>query len=254
MNTPQESKSLVCMVALNEEALPSASEIQVALAARLPGASESEITEDDGTFTIELGKNRGIVSTIPAPIPWSELAGPCETAWWWPEATEQLKPHVAHAIIALFGDAGTALQRHIQLTHLASAVASTANAAGIYWGGGTIVHEPAAFEELSADLGDQIEPQLWIDMRLGQNDDGSFSYFTTGMEAFGHLEVEIDSVPLQSQELFDFAYSIIHYILTSGATIADGETIGRTEDEKVRITHEESTWDRKGDVMKLTFS
>ena len=215
----EESRSIVCMVALNSNEAPTASEIQAALAERIPEARESEITEKEGTFIIGMGENRGIVSTVQVPIPWAEIVGPCATAWWWPEATEKMQPHTAHAIVALMGDGGDVIERHIQLTHLASAVANTADAAGIYWGSGTIVHEPEAFKDLSADLGEQIEPQLWIDMRIEQNDDGTFRYFTTGMEAFGQLEVEIDSVNLGPQELFDFGYSIIHYILTSGATI-----------------------------------
>ena len=28
---------------------------------------------------------------MPAPIPWSNLEGPCATAWWWPDATEKMK-------------------------------------------------------------------------------------------------------------------------------------------------------------------
>jgi len=60
---------------------------------------------------------------MPAPIPWSALEGPCATAWWWPEATEKMKHHHSHIILALAGESGNLVQRHVTLTHFTAAVA-----------------------------------------------------------------------------------------------------------------------------------
>ena len=253
---PDQSTALIGMVALNSQSLPAASAIMNAFSERCPNASvEGDIEEKDGTFVFTLNGNTTAVSLMPAPIPWSELEGPCVTAWWWPEAPQRLKSHTAHVLVMLMGDSGDVIERHILLTHLVAAIATTADAAGVYWGSGTVVHEPQAFAEQSADLSpEHIEPQLWIDMRIEENEDGSFCFFTTGMESFGQLEVEIDRATLEPKEIFDFCYSIIHYILTSGKTIKHGETIGRSAEEKIQVTHEHSMWDREGDVMKLAFS
>jgi hypothetical protein len=248
-----ESKVLLGMVALNSATLPEASAIAASFAKRCPECTvPDDIEEKDGTFVFRVSGNMAAISLMPAPIPWSDLEGPCATAWWWPEATERMKSHTAHVIVALMGKSGDVIQRHLQLTHLVAAIAAQADAAGVYWGSGTVVHEPQAFQEQSAKLSpDNLEPQLWIDMRLEQNDDGSYRYFTTGMPAFGQPEIEIDRTTGAPAEIFDFCYSIINYILTRGVQIKHGETMGRSADEKIRVTHGESMWGREGKVLKL---
>jgi Domain of unknown function (DUF4261) len=251
-----ESGTLIGMVALKSPSLPAASAIASAFSRRCPNSSiDNDIDDKGGTFVFRLDGNMAAIYLLPVPIPWSDLEGPCATAWWWPDATERMKSHTAHAIVALMGDSCDVIQRHIQLTHLVAAVAATADAAGVYWGSGTVVHEPQAFVEQSAGLSrDDVEPQLWIDMRLEQNDDGSYRYFTTGMASFGHLEIEIDRATLEPEEILEFCYAIINYILTSGNTVKHGETLGRSAEEKIKVTHESSMWDREGKVMKLAFS
>ncbi len=251
-----ESKTLIGMVALNSPSFPEASVIITTFSQRCPDPSaEDNVNEKDDMFTFGLGGNRVAIFLMPAPIPWPDLEGPCATAWWWPDATEKMKAHVAHVIVALMGGAGNAIQRHIHLTHLVAAVAANADAAGVYWGAGTVVHEPQVFQSQSVELSaDKIDPQLWIDMRLEQNDDGSYRYFTTGMQSLGHLEIEIDRVTREATEIFEFCYSIIVYLLTSGETIKPGETLGRSAGEKIKVAHSSSMWEREAKVMKLIFS
>jgi hypothetical protein len=249
------SNTPVAMVALNSPRLPESARILASLRERCPDCPPpSDLTQKDNNLVFHMGDSMAAVSLIPAPIPWSDLEGPCATAWWWPEATERMKAHNSHVIVALMGGSGSPVERHILLSHLVSAVAANADAAGIYWGAGTIVHDPTAFQEQSAELSpDNMAPHLWVDMRLEQNGDGSFRYFTTGMESFGCLEIEIDRSRRPPQEILDFCYGIVSYVLTRGATIGDGETVGRSAEEKIKVRHKPSMWDR-GTAMKLEFT
>jgi hypothetical protein len=249
------SNTLIAMVALNSPRLPEPSRILATLQERCPDCPvPGDMTQKEGTLIFHLDDLMAAATLIPAPIPWSDLEGPCATAWWWPEATEQMSAHKDHVIVALMGASGSPVERHILLTQLVAAIAANADAAGIYWGAGTVVHEPIAFQEQSAELSpDNLAPHLWVDMRLEQNEDGSLRYFTTGMESFGCLEIEIDRSRRQPQEILDFCYGIVSYVLTSGATIRDGETIGRSAKEKIKVYHKPSMWGR-GTAMKLEFT
>jgi hypothetical protein len=252
----EQSGPIIVMIALNSPRLPSRVTILNAFRERCPDCQAAESGgEEEGTMMFELDGDLAFVSLMPAPIPWSELEGPCETSWWWPEATERMKPRTHHAIVAFMGQPGDIVQRHIYLSQFVSAVAMNADAAGIYWGNGTVVHEPAAFQDQASHLAlDEVDPQLWIDMRLEQNDDDSYRYFTTGLTAFGRPEIEIDRSKQDPQEILEFCYAIICYILNSGATIGDGETIGRLDEEKIRVAYKPSMFDREGDVMKLAYA
>jgi hypothetical protein len=253
MTEKASSDTLVAMVALNSPCLPELARILATLRERCPDyPPPSDPGQKDDSLVFHLGDSMA-VALMPAPIPWSDLEGPCATAWWWPEATERMQRHNSHIIVALLGGSGSPVERHLLLTHLVAAVAAHADAAGIYWGAGTVVHEPSAFQEQAADLSaGNLAPQLWVDMRLVQNEDGSLRYFTTGMQPFGCLEIEIDQSRRPPEEILDFCYGIVSYVLMRGATIGDGETVGRSAEEKIQVRHQPSMWDR-GTVMKLEF-
>ncbi len=95
-------------------------------------------------------------------------------------------------------------------------------------------------------------PQLWVDMRVEDNGDGTNRFFTTGMHAFSQLELEIDRTPLDAESLLDVCYPTIDYILTSGVRIRHGETVGRSAEEKIKVTHGPSMFELRDKVMKLT--
>jgi hypothetical protein len=216
-----------------------------------PVGKDAAKAKDPAVFHI--GKERAAIFLVPAPIPWADLEGPCATAWWWPQATQRMKKHKGHVIVTLMGSPVDPLERHIRLTHLVCAVAANTDAAGIYWGAGTVVHEPKAFQKESVDLApDNLAPHLWIDMRLEQQKDESFRFFTTGMRAFGLMEIEIDKSRQEPEEILDLGAGIVQYVVMRGANIKDGETVGRSADEKLKVRHRKSMFDR-GKVMKVAF-
>ena len=126
------------------------------------------------------------VSLMPAPIPWSELEGPCATAWWWPEATKRMKPHKYHFLVALIGGSIEPVERRVIVTNVVSAVVRNTDAVGVYWGEGTLVHEPSQFAQQAVSASPKNIPgPLWIDVRVERNEDGSLRCFTTGMPRLG---------------------------------------------------------------------
>jgi hypothetical protein len=154
----------------------------------------------------------------------------------------------------MMGGPGTPLERHVWLTKFIGAVTELSDAAGIYWGNGTVVHHPDMFCERAESLtADNPFPLLWIDMRLWQEAQ-SIRFATTGLFAFGLPEVEVDRAACTPDELFAFCGSVVSYVLERGSAIPDGDTIGRSVTEKVKVRHSASMWDRKGDVMKLVFA
>ncbi len=252
---PETSRMLLSMVALDRPSLPPPEEMFETLAA-LAGTAErpKDIKANEGNLAFLLGGNAVAMALMPSPILWSNLEGPCETAWWWPEAGEKMRGHNSHLLVALGAESGDAVRRSLALTYLTAAVAAHVDAAGIYWGGGALVHDPRVFLEEARRASPQSLPlHLWIDFRIESNDDGTLRLFTTGMKAFEKLEIEIPHSRHVPAEVLDFARSIADYILSRGAEIRDGHTIGRCEDEKVPAAHAPSMWDSKMTVLRLDF-
>ena len=163
-----------------------------------------------------------------------------------------MRLHTHHLIVALMGGAGNVRERHVRLSYLVAAAARHANPAGIYWGNGTLVHEPEAFQKQVDGLtAEHLVPHLWIDMRVERNNDRTYRFFTTGMRAFSQLEIEVDRTDLAPETLLDICYPTIDWILRTGTKVRHGETVGRSADEKFRVTHEPSMFPSRKTVMKL---
>ena len=251
----EEKTALVEMVALDTPSLPSPSELLASfnVLSRIT-IDPNSVLEEDGTMVFALEGDHVAIGLMPAPIPWSELEGPCATAWWWPDANEAMKNHNSHIIVGLVGGPGNLIQRHISLTRLTAAVAMHTDTAGIYWGSGTLVHEPKTFIEQAKSLSsDDLPLPLWIDFRIERNEDESYRLFTTGMRAFAKLEIEIPRSPLEPAELFNFACSIANYVITKNPNIQSGHTIGRSATEKVVAVHAPSMRDAEKTVLRLEF-
>ena len=191
---------------------------------------------------------------VPEPIPWSELNGPCATAWRWPDATERMREHRYHFWVTLLGGSIEPVERRVILTKVVSAILDDVDAVGIYWGEGTLVHEPVSFVQRAKSASAvSIPGDLWIDVRVEEKDDGSFRCFTTGMAPLGFLEIEICESKLPSDELMEFVGDTACYIVNGRLQIKPGETMGRSATEQYKVRHGSSMFDR-GMVMQLVMA
>ncbi len=208
----------------------------------------------DKLLTMTLGEFTAAVTLVPRPIPWSQLEGPCATAWYWSEAEGALRPHAAHLLVTLIDEGGRAIDKAAALTRLTAALAATAPSMGVFWGPGRLVHPPAAFIEQAADVREKNWPLfLWIDFRIEPMDDGSLRLFTTGLEALGETELEVPRYSGNAQNLLDFVYNIAHYVLSRRKKINDGDTIGLTDEVQVTARRGPSMLGGEGESLQLSF-
>jgi hypothetical protein len=262
-NDPQGNPA-IAMVATSNARLPDASKILQAaesasqrkrgilgnLFSRGTGAANSPRWEN-GNLVFSARDAQLAVALMPAPISWSELEGPCATAWWWPDATKAMRRHTNHFLIALIGGTIEAVERRLMLTQVVSTVASAADSVGVYWGEGTLVHEPRAFTQMAAKArSNNIPGPLWIDVRVEQNDDGTLRCFTTGLAPLGFLEIEVEKSGLSQGDLAGFIGDTACYVVNQRLHIPDGNTMGRTQDEMYVVSHGPSMFDRPT-VMRL---
>jgi hypothetical protein len=224
------------------------------LLARLFGRKSTAANEKQwqGTNLVFHAGDAMIAVGLMPPYPWPDLEGPCATAWWWPEATERMRAHTHHFLISILGaPAMPPVERRVLLTRVAAAVVRNTDAVGVYWAEGTLVHEPKAFLAQADDASaTSIPGPLWIDVRVEQNADRTLRCFTTGLAPLGHLEIEVERATLEPRELLEFVGDTACYIVNNDVPIKDGETMGRTADEKFRVRHAPSMFDR-GTVMRL---
>jgi hypothetical protein len=242
----------LAMICLETPVPPEANALQSALDALGEGPSIENAELSDQVLSFDFDGAMGFVSLMPAPLPWSDLEGPCETAWYWPEATETLKTHGAHWIVSLTGNPGTAIERNLRLTRLVAAAAEASGALGIYWGSAPLVQPRAAFVETAKEAGaDNLPLELWVEQRLFSNGEGTLCVYTAGMSELGVMEIEVRDTALEATEVMELVYGISQYLVLNGNVINDGDTVGQSAEQKIKARHVNSDWERPGKVLLL---
>jgi hypothetical protein len=207
------------------------------------------------TFTI--GDFTAAATLVPRPIPWSQLEGPAAAAWYWPEATDALGRQAAHLLVTLVDEGGQPLAKALALTRLTAALAATAPSIGVVWGPGRLVHPPAAFIEQAAAASEHNLPLFsWIDFRVEPLDDSggaAVRLFTTGLEALGAQEIEVERYQGDARELVGLVYNVAHYLLDRRKAINDGDTIGVTDEVQVTVRRDRSMLGGDLEVIRLDF-
>lgn len=209
----------------------------------------------DAGLTGNIADEMIAVSPMPAPYPWSDLEGPCQTSWMWPPGTNasSLKSHLTHVLVVLIGGKSSPVVRRLMLMQLTAMAAKQPGVVGVYWPDATLVHHPQIFAEMSAITKSVEAPPLYVlvDFRVFRNRDGTSGLFTTGMSALGRMDFEIPSLRMPPGELREWAVNIAFYILENAGKIKDGDTMGATEDQQIQIRFMPSLYGKSEQVMRF---
>lgn len=250
----QTPKATLAMVALREPCLPSIDLLQGYLQQHwpaMPAFEDVHETEDGLAFT--LGPMNAAIGLVRTPIDWNDLQAPCETAWWWDEATEQMQAHAAHLLVYTTGDEEKTAASMMRLTQLAAAVTATTPAVGVFWGEGAVVTPPSMFQEESHGMDAEALPlMLWINFRLFTTDDGRAGFFTLGMHQLGCPELETPVLDATPDDTFNIAFQVAHHLALNGPVLEEGDTLQVDEGKTLTVRFGPSRFLPDQHVLHLT--
>lgn len=247
---------LLAMMLLREPAMPDPDAVAARLEARcgeryhVRWENPAEGKKVEVRFFYVNGQ-RVDVALMPFPIPPGNWEDACARNSFWPEAAQVCQEHRAHLVITLFGEWGDPIRRHLLLTDFIAAVSEAADALAVCWGAGRAMQSAEFFRQQAAQSSaDNLPLLLWVAFVLVARDGGPF-VSTSGLDAFGVMEVEAGSAHLKPVELLEKVYDTAHYLCTRGPVLRDGDTIGGSAEERIRIRHARSVWDRPDPVIRL---
>lgn len=244
----------VAMIALTTPQWPGAKELTKALHQYGPDMPETaDVEEANESMTFNIGPAIGSVMLISAPIPQGDIDAACTaSAITWPVARQELQKHTAHLICSIVGPVEKKTAAYY-LTKLVAATAKTVPAVGIYWGAAGMVHATVPFIEQAEGMSTEYLPlYLWINFALA-GEDHKFSLRTFGMASLGFMEIEIVDSPKPVEEIVNMAFNVAHYLLDNGPVLADGDTFGFTESQKLKIRHVQSIVKPDEKIYRLYF-
>jgi hypothetical protein len=153
----------------------------------------------------------------------------------------------------MIGGAEAPVRRRLTLTAVIALAAKQSGVMAVYWGDASLVIFPPVFVAMAEEMNTLQSPPLylWVDLRAIRNEDGTAGLFTVGLAALGHLEIEIPRIKIEIGELREWLVEIMCYLLENGPVLMDGQTIGMSAEQKLRIRHCPSIFGHPGQVICL---
>lgn len=185
-------------------------------------------------FTVE--GEMVVIGHVEAPIPSGDIEGTAQYAYNWQTALEDLKGHKSHLIVSLMRGSQDAIKRFKIFTQVISSLLRTTNAIGVYKGNQSLLIPKQDYLIESEMMGENVLPlNLWIYFGLRVTDSGNSSY-TYGLKEFGKTEMEIINSRHDLEEVRGFLFNIAYYVIEHNVSFQNGQTVGGSEDEKIKIT------------------
>lgn len=218
----------------------------------LPAATDAD--QKGTTLSFRIGSADVIMGVMPAPIPWTDLEGPCATSVLWRDAASTLKNHKSHVIVTVNGELDPIALSTLLTQATASVMATSPTALGVYWGNATLVVPKDVFIDFSVEVLPLGPPlHIWVDFRVGNDGERTSAGFTTGMAALGHMEFESQNAAEPPSELRERFLALANYVIENGPVINDGDTVGEDANERIRVLHADSAFGHKTKVMRLVY-
>ena len=207
------------------------------------GLTVDEVEGDDNTALFKIGEEQVVLFSVLAPIPAEEFESMYGYSYLWKNAELEVKEHTHHAIVSFLAGNTSAVERYSLLSKVNASILRTCETAiGVYQGASTLLLPKNLYLDFANLLLEDMLPiQLWVYLGI-INEDEKSSMYTYGMKEFGKPEIEIIDAQMKGRELYDFLLPILEYVLRQDVTLHHGETIGFTEEQKIKITESKAIY------------
>jgi hypothetical protein len=211
-----------------------------------------DVDQEKGVGVIQLKNSQITIMLMDVPIPGDELEFPSQISYLWKDAKDLTPKHKGHVIISVSSTSDNKLNMFKTFTKAASSVLTNTKSLGIYLGNQTLVLPTGFYVEGARLMTDEELPLMnWIYFGL-REEDGKKSGYTFGLKEFGFDELEILNSRHSIQEIQEMLFNISHYVILSNVTLEDGETIGVTAEQKIRIVRSKGVH-LEGTTLKLEY-
>lgn len=160
-----------------------------------------------------------------------------------------LPPHASHLIVTMLGEAHPLdVDRKRRFTRLLAAILESSGAVGVYSGAAGATHPAAFFVEIARDV--ELPLLLWTGISVA-GDEARLSLLSLGMAQFGLPDLLLETPRAMGTDALGFFFDLLEYVLTRGAAIPEGETVGRTADERLAVRYVPSPIDPARQVFRV---
>ena len=115
------------------------------------------------------------------------------------------------------------------------------------------VFAPDFYRSVCAEMHqDQLPVPVWVFLGLYADESGNHAY-TIGMRQFDKMEMEIRASQHDMSDLHSTLLGICAYIISEDVTLHDGETIGFSAEQQLRISQSPAIAGSAEETLKIAY-
>ena len=231
----ESSKNILGMVLLEEPNSLDIKKVVIELREKWNLKVDDNETSNEASV-LEINGYKVAIANMNVAIPSDEIETTAEYNYLWKNAKEEATKHKGHIILSIMNAGKNPVEENKLYTKIASSVLNNSKSIGIYIGGRTLLLKKDFYQSLTNEMSDETLPLFnWIYFGI-RTENGKNSMYTYGLADFNKAEIEIIETKHSREEINEMMLNLVNYILVSDVTLKNGETIGFTEEQKLKIT------------------
>jgi hypothetical protein len=161
-----------------------------------------------------------------------------------------LPPHFAHLILSTTAAGLDPIAELAAHTKIVAAAVVAHDGLAVYDARARATHGAEFFVAVASSTPRPL--MLWTGVSVARGPD-LIEILTLGMDRFQLPDMLLAATPAKATEALGFLFDLLEYAVERGVAIADGETVGRTADEKLLVTYVPSPIDPESRVASFEF-
>jgi hypothetical protein len=159
-----------------------------------------------------------------------------------------LARHGAHLAVVLQEIPGLSpVEALLRFTLVLASICEATDAVGVYWGGAT--HPARFFVDVATDEGLDLPVYLWTGLSVAADGPDRVGFLSLAMkEQLGVDDLLLTAPRATSNEGLHLFFDLLSYVAKRGRAPGAGETVGRSEDEKLIVSRTPSPVDPSREV------
>jgi hypothetical protein len=257
----KEDRSInLAFVLLSEARLPNAGEITRAFRdfaapdEYLQTGGDSAGNDTQGqviALEFSTGEN-SFVAFMPVPVPNGEADRGAKFSLSSFKNGWKLPPHSAHLLVTFHAAAEVPpLVQLSRFTSLVAAITKASPAVGVYWGNAGATHDSEFFISVASHREVVPRMMLWSGVSIAREKDGRLSLLSLGMKQLNLPDLLLVAGKSSAKAALATVFDLLAYVAARGAALPEGDTVGRTADEKLPVRYVPSPVDSSKKVWRV---
>ncbi len=211
---------------------------------------DKEVGDDASVLEIEGYKIA--IGNMDVPIPGDEIKTTAEYNYFWKNGIEEATKHRGHIIVSILNAGINPIIENLLFSKVASSILNNSKAIGVYIGGRTLLLKKDFYQYNVEEMSEGNLPlYIWIYFGM-RNEDDKYSIYTYGLSNFNKEEMEIINSIRPLNELSEMMFNLVHYVIASNVPLKNGETIGISAEQKLKITESKGKY-LDGNTFKIEY-